>query len=112
MNSSSSSSLLEHPDNSPAMTHSVPTTRQDLFCFENISITCVFGSLGLRLGWRLRLLGGRHFGVVEIAEGLRSQLEGQVVVHVLVFRLDRHFVQRDDARQGSNATHKLTHLVI
>src|SRR5207244_10996589 len=49
---------------------------------------------------------------VEIAVGLRRELEAELIVGVLGFRPDLDIVQRDDARQRCDAAHELTELVI
>src|SRR5205807_1607208 len=54
----------------------------------------------------------RNLPVVEIAVGLRRELEAELIVGVLAFQLDLDIVQRDDARQRRDAAHELTELVI
>ena len=50
--------------------------------------------------------------LVEVAVGLRRQLERQLVVGILAVRLDLDVVQRDDARQGGDAADELAELVV
>src|ERR1700691_865296 len=50
--------------------------------------------------------------LVEVAIGLRCEIQNELVVAVLVCRLNLNVAQRDDARQRRNAADELSELVI
>src|SRR5579883_3387734 len=83
------------------------------FCIGGSVLTAeVASSARSLLGTLLVGLGGGDLVLVEVTVGLRRELERQLVVGVLVVRLDVDVVQGDDARQRRDAADELAELVV